>query len=574
MRTKHPIPVNPFVVLLALATAEASARPDFGPHVHVLDPGDPKGSVVAAAVFKEQERAQFGEGRHAILLLPGIHELDIPVGFYTHVAGLGERPGDVVVKGHVWTDAAWMGHNATCNFWRAVENLAIAPPDRRNVWAVSQAAPMRRVHVRGDIHLSAGGWSSGGFFAGCRIDGVVFAGSQQQWYSRQSGWREWRGGIWNMVFEGCDNPPDGVWPEVPVTVIPATGPVREKPFLVTSAGAWFVRVPAPDPRPGAGPSWERQETRGRDIPLADFHLARPGRDTAATLNAALAAGRHLLITPGIYPMDETVVVNRAGTVVFGLGLPSLRPTGGKAALRVEAGEGVTLCGLMVDATARETESLVEFGLPGARGGNPADPVVAHDLFCRAGGYGHGKARRMVTVHTPGLVGDNFWLWRADHGAMNGWDESTCETGLLVEGDDVTIRGLFVEHTQGYQTVWNGERGRVHFYQSEMPYDPPSAGAWRSPRGDGFASYKVGDGVRVHEGIGLGVYHVFKKAAVVAESACEVPDSPGVRLRHVFTFRLGGGLPGSGIRQVVNRTGGESITAQKATLVAHPPLPRP
>ena len=134
---------------------------------------------------------------------------------------------------------------------------------------------------------------------------------------------------------------------------------------------------------------------------------------------------------------------------------------------------------------------------------------------------------------------------------------------------MTIYGLFVEHTQAYQTVWNGERGRLYFYQSEMPYDPPEQAAWRSPAGDGFASYKVGKDVQAHEAWGLGVYHVFQKAAVVAERALETPTGPGIRINHALTFRLGGGKPGSGIRHVINDQGSEVITSQKATIDTYP-----
>jgi hypothetical protein len=170
---------------------------------------------------------------------------------------------------------------------------------------------------------------------------------------------------------------------------------------------------------------------------------------------------------------------------------------------------------------------------------------------------------MVAIHDSHVVGDNFWLWRADHGENVGWTENTCETGLRVEGDDVTLYGLFVEHTQKHQTIWNGERGRVYFYQSEMPYDPPTQAAWRSRRGDGFASYKIGDAVTTHEAWGVGVYHFFRDAVVVADSGIEAPEGAGIRLHHLLTFRLGGGKKGSGIRHVINDRGGEVIVSERA-----------
>lgn len=557
-----------FSFWLALAggsgTVAFGAAPDFGPRVLIFEPDCADAQERIQTVFKEQERAQFGSGRYALLFKPGRYEVDVPVGFYTHVAGLGKLPGDVTIAGHVWTDAAWMNYNATCNFWRAMENLTVHPPDGTNIWAVSQAAPMRRTHIRGNLQLWSGkGGASGGFMADCRVDGVVKAGSQQQWFSRNSGWKEWTDVNWNMVFVGCENPPPGEWPQRAVTHIEATPLVREKPYLTVEGDRWFVQVPPLRRSPTSGVSWERFVSSGEAVPLERFCVAQAGRDTAASLNAALRAGQHLLVTPGIYSLDDTLVVSRTNTIILGLGFPTFVPTTGRTALRVEAGEGVIVSGLIFDAGVKQSDTLVQVGLPGRVAGRAENPTVIHDLVCRVGGYGPGKAKLMVAIHDHHVIGDNFWLWRADHGDHVGWTENTCDTGLLVTGDDVTLYGLFVEHTQKHQTIWQGERGRVFFYQSEMPYDPPSQDAWRSPTGDGYASYKIGNSVKTHEAWGFGVYHVFFKAPVVAATAIESPESPDINLHHLLSFRLGGGKPGSGIKNVVNNRGGETIQAQKA-----------
>lgn len=565
MKTTSPIQLAiclGFTVLLP-ASAQAAQR-DLGPRVLIFEPSQTDTQQRIQAIFKEQERAQFGSGRYALLFKPGRYEVDVPVGFYTHVAGLGKLPGDVTIAGHVWTDAAWMNYNATCNFWRTMENLTVQPPDGTNIWAVSQAAPMRGTHIRGDLQLWSGkGGASGGFMADCRIDGAVKAGSQQQWFSRNSAWKEWDRVNWNMVFVGCENPPPGEWPQRAVTRIESTPVIREKPYLTIEGDRWFVQVPPLRQHPTSGLSWEGGQPRGEVIPIEKFYITQPKRDTAASINAALRAGQHLLVTPGIYLLNDTLVVSRTNTVILGLGFPSFVPTTGRTALRVEAGEGVIVSGLIFDAGPMETDTLVEIGKPGHATSRAENPICIHDLVCRVGGYGPGKARLMVAIHDNHVIGDNFWLWRADHGDNVGWAENTCDTGLLVTGDDVTLYGLFVEHTQKHQTFWEGERGRVYFYQSEMPYDPPSQAEWRSPAGDGYASYKVANGVKSHEAWGLGVYHVFFKAPVVAESGIEAPDFPGINLHHLLTFRLGGGKPGSGICHVVNGRGGETIQAQKA-----------
>ena len=286
------------------ASAGVAAEPDFGPKVLVFDPAQKDIQERINAVFKEQERAQFGTGRYALLFKPGQYKVDVPVGFYTHVAGLGRVPGDVAIQGDVWTDAAWMGHNATCNFWRGVENLTMTPIRNKgaNVWAVSQGVQMRRVHIKGDLNLSSGGWASGGFLADCLVDGTVDSGSQQQWFARNSRWKAWKGGHWNMVFVGTENPPQGAWPERPFTVIPKTPVIREKPYLVVDEkDRYFVMVPALSRDGTSGITWEKGPAAGTPVPIDQFYLAQPGKDTAASLNRALSEGKNLLFTPGHLP---------------------------------------------------------------------------------------------------------------------------------------------------------------------------------------------------------------------------------------------------------------------------------
>src|SRR5690242_3026337 len=156
--------------------ADSSTAPNFGPNVLVFDPSikDIQGRI--DEVFKRQERSQFGPDRFVYLFKPGKYDLDVQVGFYMQVLGLGRSPDDVAITGAVRSKAQWMSHsNATCNFWRGAENLSVTPTQDQNVdiWAVSQATALRRVHVRGALHLWDGGWSSGGFLADTKIDGAV-----------------------------------------------------------------------------------------------------------------------------------------------------------------------------------------------------------------------------------------------------------------------------------------------------------------------------------------------------------------------------------------------------------------
>ena len=172
----------------SVARLTSHANPDFGPNVTIFDPATPAATIQAKldAAFKSQESSEFGDTRLAFLLEPGHYDVDAHVGFYTQLSGLGISPDDVIINGGVSTDARWREGNATLNFWRIAENMSVNPAGGFDRWAVSQAAPMRRMHIRGDLVLDDGGWSSGGFLADSKIDGQVRSGSQQQWLTRRS----------------------------------------------------------------------------------------------------------------------------------------------------------------------------------------------------------------------------------------------------------------------------------------------------------------------------------------------------------------------------------------------------
>src|SRR6185312_14538770 len=246
-------------------------------------------------------------------------------------------------------------------------------------WAVSQAAPYRRMHLRGaqnQIQLWNGGdgWSSGGLMADTRVDGLVVSGSQQQWYSRNSEFGNgWTGSVWNMVFQGVNGAPAPSFPNPSHTVIAQTPQVREKPFLyVDGTGEYRVFVPALRTN-STGTSWYGRTPAGSSISLADFFVVRPGT-SAATMNAALAQGKHLLVTPGVHAIDQPIRVTRPDTVVLGLGLATFTPTNGTAALTISDVPGVKIAGVLVDAGATNSPTLVEVGQAGSTANNTADPI--------------------------------------------------------------------------------------------------------------------------------------------------------------------------------------------------------
>jgi hypothetical protein len=545
--------------------AASGSNPDFGPNVLIFNP-----SMAAATmqeridkVYAAQRNNQFGPARNALLFAPGDYKLDIPIGYYTQVLGLGASPDSVHIAGNVHSDATLPRNNATCTFWKAAEGFSVTPTGGTMKWAVSQAAPFRRMHVRGDIVLHQdSGWASGGWMSDDLIDGNVGAGPQQQWISRNTEWGSWTGANWNMVFVGVVNPPAGEWPNPTYTKIAKVPIVREKPFLeVDSSGKFVVRVPALRAN-SSGITWRAGSTPGKSIPLSEFYVARPDLDTAATINAQLARGKNLLFTPGIYELADTIRVRRANTVVLGLGFATLRANNGVTAMTVADVDGVILAGLLFDAGEANSPVLLEVGPKASSASHVNNPTSLHDIFFRVGGAAVGRASVNMRINSSNTIVDHTWIWRADHGAGVGWTSNTSANGLVVNGNDVTIYGLFVEHYQEFQVLWNGNGGRVYFYQSEIPYDPPDQPSYTSAPGtNGWASYKVAENVISHEAWGLGIYSVFRNRGVVLSRAIEVPNNPNVRFHSMITVRLGNN---GEIGNVINDTGGATAGSPRVT----------
>jgi hypothetical protein len=594
---------------LAIATTLAAAHPgsvaraaapDLGPNVLIFDPGMSTSEIQSAvdAVAAQQVDNEMGGQRYALLFEPGTYgsaatPLITQVGYYTEVAGLGASPTDVTINGHVDVYNRCLTPDnciALNNFWRSMANLTINVMGQSgcyasgDFWAVSQAAPMRRVNITGgnltlmDYCTAGPQYASGGFIADSQT-AFIINGSQQQFLVRDSSIGGWSNGVWNQVFSGVEGaPPQSFGPTPydppPYTTLETSPITRERPFLyVDEAGDYQVFVPAvrTDSR---GTSWAGGPPAGTSRPIDDFYIAKPS-DTAVTLNAALARGKDLLLTPGIYHLDQPLRVVRTGTVVLGLGFPTLIPDRGTAAMSVVARSGVIVAGLMVDAGPVESPALMTVGPPpnatgGASGingpaGDPTDPTTLSDVFFRIGGATPGKATTSLIVNSDDVLLDDIWAWRADHGNGVGWDVNTADTGVVVNGDGVTAYGLFVEHYQQYDLIWNGNGGRTIFFQNEMPYDAPDQAAWQHDGVNGYAAYKVADSVTSHEAWGLGSYCYFINPGISASRAFEVPDT--VSMHDILTVFLNGN---GGIDHVVNDTGAAVDASNQVTnIVSYP-----
>jgi Pectate lyase superfamily protein len=566
------------VGLAALLSAGGVAQAaDLGPNVKVFDPSMPTSQIQATvnAIAAQQLSNQFGTQRYALLFKPGTYgsatqPLIFEVGYYTEVAGLGASPSDVTINGaidvHNQCDAS--GCTALNNFWRSMSNLTIHITGQTGCrggtefWAVSQAAPLRRVAVTGgnvslmDYCTAGPQYASGGFIADSAFSGgTVINGSQQQFFVRNSELDGWSNGVWNQVFAGDAGAPPQSFPSPPYTTLATTPRSREKPFLyVDRRGEWRVSVPSAR-SDSQGTSWSAGTPAGRSLALRDFFVARPS-DSMRRIDTELARGRNLLLTPGVYDVDRTIDVKRPGTVVLGLGLPTLTAERGVVAMRIADVGGADVAGLMIDAGPVTSPALLQIGSGHGHGhghrSRDAGPTGIQDVFFRIGGPHAGRAVVSLLVNSDDVILDDIWAWRADHGNGVGWTVNPARTGVVVNGDDVTATGLFVEHYQGYEVIWNGERGRTVFFQNEMPYDPPNQAAWQHDGVLGFAAYKVTDRVRSHEAWGLGSY-IFTNVdpTLHASRAFETPVRPGVRFHDLLTVSLN---KAGTIDHVINDTG--------------------
>ncbi|WP_434453021.1 chitobiase/beta-hexosaminidase C-terminal domain-containing protein [Lentzea sp. E54] len=526
-----------------------SNNPDFGPNTRIFDPSMSSASIQTQldADFNMQKdtlTAQMAPRRVAHLFKPGTYNgIHDDVGYYTSVSGLGRNPGDVLINGDITVDAFNESDKGVAlqNFWRSAENMAVNPSNGTNRWAVAQAAPFRRMDIRGNLALypASYGFASGGYTADTRVSGQTASVSQQQWYTRDSNYGSWNGGVWNMVFSGTPGAPATTFPNPPSTNLATTPISRDVPYLYLENGAYRVFLPSLRTN-ASGASWINGGTPGSSLPMSQFYVVKAG-DTAATINAALGQGCNLFFTPGIYNVNQTINITRPNTVVLGIGYATIVPQNGVTAMQVADVDGVRIKGILFDAGTTLSNSLLTVGPAGSSASHAANPTTLQDVFFRVGGAIAGKATNSLVVNSHNTIIDHSWIWRADHGNAGtwGWDEAIGDTGLVVNGNDVLATGLFVEHYQKYQTIWNGERGRTIFYQNEMPYDVPNQAVWNRPNGQaGYAAYKVGDHVTTHEAWGLGSYCFFNvNPSVRAENAFEVPNRPGVRMHNLLTVSL-------------------------------------
>jgi hypothetical protein len=600
--------VAPATAAAVAASPPASLCPDaasatFGPNVCVFNDTMSQSAIQADlnAIATQQVpvASQFDSDRYSIFFEPGTYgsaadPLVFQVGYYTQVAGLGALPADTVVDGAIdafnnLCTAGTQDCNADDNFWRSMSNLtlnvdlpseapAYAPPaldpfgagcdNSAEIWAASQAAPIRRAVINGNVvfqdYCANNDYASGGFIADSQVSGDLDFYGNQQYLVRNSsiggtnGCGSANGGLWNMVYSGVEGAPASMFGGQceQNTVLAASPVTEEEPFLYTGAGGAFeVFVPSARTN-SSGTSWASGAEAGKSLALSSFFVATPATPDAA-IDLALLAGKNLILTPGVYNVSIPLLVEHPDTVVLGLGFATLVPEHGITPMIVAPNTGVKVSGLIFDAGSVNSPVLLSVGTPLPAAGSASDPDTVQDVFFRIGGAETTKTSATVSLldNASNSIIDDVWAWRADHGNDVGWTDNTGDTGVIVTGNDVTAYGLAVEHYQKSEVSWTGQGGTDVFFQNELPYDVPSQSAWNeSATFSGYPAFQVGSGVKTFQGYGMGSYVVFidTSATLNVTEAFQAPQAAGVKFSDVFGLWIGGS---GGLDSVINGTGG-------------------
>jgi hypothetical protein len=516
--------------------------------------------------------------------MPGTYTVDIPIGYYTHVAGLGQTNDQVTMTGGPIVENGNVDFKigALNNFWRSCENMTVNPTKQTYlsnttmIYAVSQACSLRSVNIYGDLLLSEMtgtnmGYSSGGFMANCKISGTLAMGSQQQFICRNTEYETFPNISWNHVNVGCTsistppqdarkgcciNTPTAVSKTSNLTVVENTPKVYEKPYLAS------VNPTNPNDRNSiiqsivvicpklstilSGTTTNTDNTTS--ISSTNYRIVND-TITGASLNTILAnpAIQCVIFSPGRYTIETSIKLS--GQLLFGLGLPILR-SGNNNPIVVGYG---SICGIIFDAGSgvngtNTTLVSLYYNLPS----------YLWDIYCRVGGGTNNSdvysIDTMLYIGGDNSILDNVWCWVADHYADDNspvGNKALCNIGLYVSGKDVIAYGLFCEHNSSRNVLWNGDGGQVYMFQSEFNY-------YMSTVPEDLVSYEIDQKVSKHLLYGAGAYSYFANKPVsgplmgpMAKAGFSWSNNATVDYQNLVTVFLNGY---GGISRVFNDVG--------------------
>jgi hypothetical protein len=511
--------------------------------------------------YQPENNGQFSLYNYALLFTKGTYtDIDIPIGYYTHVSGLGHKISDVIINGkgpHVDNSSMNLSVGSLNNFWRSCENMTVLPTYEKMTWAVSQAASLRSMDIKGDLTLFAlgnnpdtsvgAGFASGGFIANTKANNVK-SGAQQQFICRNSTFNSFQNPLWNQVLVGCDLATPALecclkeGSQKTLLIEKATPRISEKPYLVQTdpANKYVLSIIKP-PRNSSSSSYSGHLstpiTSSIEVTRNNYFIATPGT-TSDIINNYLTNGKDIIFCPGIYYLDKTIILK--GQLLFGLGVPRIIS---KNANDIVKGHG-DICGIIFEAA--ETPTGIVNNKTILVNMNDNKPSNLWDVYCRVGGGTDENksysADKMLYVAGDNSILDNCWCWVADHYASNkytGWSKAVCNIGVHIAGDSVICYGMFSEHNHGDNLYWTGDNGQMYMFQSEFNYFPENPDSFKNS-----VSYNVDKDVKNHKIRGAGAYCFFacsqsESSDIYALAGFRFPKNVIVDYKTVFTVYLNG-----------------------------------
>jgi hypothetical protein len=473
---------------------------------------------------------KWGNGCFGILFSPGIYDFknwDIPLHFYTSIRGLGNLPSDTIFKNcniniQGFSIDTW--ENTTNIFWRDVENIQI---DGNIYWYTSQACPLRRIIAK-QIPLNSGmnnkkgkgSWASGGFISDIKCD-IIKSGNQQQFCIKNIECNNIQTGGMNFVIINSNVSNKQFCNNSSAVTIDNNNIVYPKPWLLTNGIAI--------------PNKSTNNTSNLNIEYtylgsSKLYIIYPDDNINNIINQ-IPKYNGFIFTSGKYSFNKSIQINKDNFIIMGLGWPIIDSGTNTDPIFIINSKFCWINSLILDSGTGNPISLLNLT-------NIGTDTKLHDIFTRiltpTESNITNKCQSMILIEQNNVYAENLWLWRADHQNSNtDWNRMLNPTGLIVNGNNVIIYGLAVEHQSSIMTLWNGDNGKCLFYQSEFPYNGETTG---------YPSYVVGDNVNNHILKGGGVYFVVNdwgKNPPLYKIAGKCPDKPNIKLSPFLGSNWGG-----------------------------------
>ncbi len=581
----------------------------FGSNVTIFNASESVATINAALSAPSTPAA------HEFFFLPGTYgdaaatpatattsnTIDAQVASGAVVAGLGASPCDVVINGNlgIYNDGLAIRPSQ-------LENLTINPieagdPADTMTWSTSQEATWRRVNLLGNLLEAALPYSTGLCLTACApfpgsginasgavengfeiansdITGDVIDTDAQNTpgasgldgnsdpYIQGSYIGGAQGFGTDTMFAGDTGnvpatdfgPAVGAQPAGSNVDVPDLPVVRESPFVYYKDGQFDVFDPAVQ-FDRQGYDWRLHS--GTSLPLSDFYLANATTDTATTINAVLASGRDVVLEPGAYSIASPLTVPKPDEVILGLGEATVTAAANTATIVVnDAATGTILAGFSANGQGFNpvtnpgpyAPNQIEIGNTPNAAGQRQDPTSLNDIST------------ISNSTTDELIDQNYVLQnqaevQSNNNSGNGYTtvnwpaESSSDYGVVVNGNHVTMEGIWLEHFKMTEATWNGNRGQVIFLENELPLTIPYSAAgvqpsfWmQSSSFDGYPSLAVAPSVRSFTLTGFQSWSRFGSGCYcLVTSLITVPVKPNVAINDVFSGQILGSASLSG-----------------------------